>query len=310
MSRWSPPRRRSAAARDAARWFARNRGGAADIAAFERWRAADPANAAAYARLEGHFDATGAVDRRPPPRRRLARPLAAAAALALLAVAAPALLHDPAVRTKIAEQRTLALDDGSRVLLDTATIVEPAFDERARRLRLRQGRARFAVAHGDARPFIVEAGGLEVVATGTRFDVRAEPGRIEVVLVEGRVEIRAASKRRALAVGEMAAVAGDDVSVSKADLDAAHAWPAGRLVFASAPLARVVAEANRYALQPIVLADRGLGRRRVTGSFTAADTPGTARMLATSLGLELISRDGELILAAPSPTAAGRPDQP
>lgn len=308
MSRWSPPRRKAAAARDAARWFARNRGDAPDTEAFERWRAADPANAAAYARLEGHFEATRAVDRRPPPRRRLAPAVAAVAAVALLAVAAPALLHDPAVRTDIAEQRALALDDGSRVLLDTATILEPAFDERARRLHLREGRARFAVAHGDPRPFIVAAGGLEVVATGTRFDVRAEHGRVDVVLIEGRVEVRGPRARRALAAGQMAAAAGGALAVAKADLDAAKAWPAGRLVFGGTPLAQVVAEANRYATQPIVLADPGLGRLRVTGSFAAADTPAIARMLAAGLRLELSRRDNQFVLAAPPPAAAGGTD--
>lgn len=304
MSRWTPPRRRHAVVRDAARWFARNRSETPDPTAFERWRTADPAHAAAYARLESHFQAAGAVGRQPPPPRRLAIPLAVAAAVALLAVAVPALLDDAAVRTDIAEQRTLALDDGSRVLLDTATVLEPAFDEGARRLYLREGRARFIVAHGDARPFIVEAGGLEVVATGTRFDVRAEAGRVEVVLIEGRVEVRGPRARRALAAGEMVASSGGSLAVSPADLEVARAWPAGRLVFDGVTLARVVAEANRYATQPIILADPELGHRRVTGSFAAADTAAIARMLAASLHLELSRRGDRHVLAAPPPPAS------
>lgn len=301
MSGWTERRRRAAARREAARWFARNRSADAPRHAreFEAWRAADPAHAEAYARMEGHFAASAAVTHRPASPARPALGLAAAVVAAVVGLAT-LVLSDSTTRTDVGELRAITLADGSRVVLDTATVLETAYDETERRLHLRSGRARFDVAHGDRRPFLVDAGGLEVQATGTRFDVRLSGTRAEVVLLDGQVELRTAAIRRQLLPGQAVAVVPGRLEARPADLAAAVAWPSGRLVFTDTPLLEVVAEANRYAERPITLADPALGRAQVTASFTATDTPTIARTLAVSLRLRLSDDGREFRLQAPS----------
>jgi transmembrane sensor len=54
-----------------------------------------------------------------------------------------------------ATRRAVTLDDGTRVYLDVASIIEVRFDEARRDVTLLQGRALFDAAHDSARPFVV-----------------------------------------------------------------------------------------------------------------------------------------------------------
>lgn len=297
MSGWSERRRERAIRRAAARWFVAHRGDPARTTdeAFAAWHA-DPRHAAAYARMGAHFAAAGAVARRPPPRA----PRGAAATLVFTVAAALLLIgpDQPAIATAVGEQRVIRLPDGSRVVLDTATGIVPAFGTETRRVQLTRGRARFEVAHGDSRPFIVEAGPVVVRAIGTRFDVRHTPVRTEVALLDGRVAVEAPGTERHLAPGEAAVSHAGQVTDAAVDLPAARAWPFGRLVFTGAPLSAVVAEANRYARRPIVLQGPGIASTPVTASFAAADTAAIARTLAASLRLDIEPHPDRLVLAA------------
>src|SRR3546814_15110866 len=86
--------------------------------------------------------------------------------------------------SKIGEIRTVALEDGSRVTLDTDTILHIAYSPTERGLKLERGRARFDVSYDASRPFVVFAGGGSITAHGTVFDVavvdRHEIGRAHV----------------------------------------------------------------------------------------------------------------------------------
>ncbi len=124
----------------------------------------------------------------PNPRRF------AVAATLLLFVAAAAFLgyrleQDPEYITSIGEQRTVPLDDGSRIALNSNSQVQIEFTADKRTVRLLRGEAFFEVAHNKERPFVVIAGENEVTAVGTAFEVRYEPDHIDVTLVEGKVNV-------------------------------------------------------------------------------------------------------------------------
>src|SRR3546814_14166765 len=82
--------------------------------------------------------------------------------------------------SKSGEIRTVALEDGSRVTLDTDTILHIAYSPTERGLKLERGRARFDVSYDASRPFVVFAGGGSITAHGTVFDVavRSEERRV------------------------------------------------------------------------------------------------------------------------------------
>src|SRR3546814_20744980 len=84
----------------------------------------------------------------------------------------------------------------SKLTIDTDTLVTIDFGQTARHLRLEHGRARFEVAH-EARPFVVDAGEVVVIARGTVFDVSyLEDRRVKVQLLHGAEIGRAPCRER------------------------------------------------------------------------------------------------------------------
>src|SRR3546814_4387812 len=90
--------------------------------------------------------------------------------------------------SKSGEIRTVALEDGSRVTLDTDTIVHVAYSPTERGLKLERGRARFDVSYDASRPFVVFAGGGSITAHGTVFDVAVVDRHVSVALLRGSIE--------------------------------------------------------------------------------------------------------------------------
>ena len=99
---------------------------------FNRWLKADARHAAAFETISTAWEATGAL--KVPPLARLGRWEragfragflgAAAAVLAVCVLAFAGFLyvqHAAGISTAVGEQRTLSLEDGSRVVLNTST---------------------------------------------------------------------------------------------------------------------------------------------------------------------------------------------
>lgn len=316
-----PSRKPSRAEEEAAQWFVRLSRLSVTTAAlreFREWRQV-PENAAAYAALEttwdrsaelaGDADVRAAADRvlarrpqRRSPGRRTKAVVALGAVVACLLVLAAAVLlaRAPATyRTGVGEQRLVALEDGSRVRLNTDTALTVRFDGEARRLTLERGQAHFEVAHDPARPFIVQAGEAEVRALGTRFDVWRDSGQVRVTLLEGRVSVAHHGEAPAVLRPAQEAVVTPRGLTRLASVDPVEAasWTTGRLVFRNAPLASAVAEVNRYSEQPIRL-DAGVpAGEPVSGVFDAGDTQAFVDAVSHLFGLEASRRSGEIHLA-------------
>lgn len=306
--------------RQASDWLARLRGPLTDVerAAFARW-VADPAHAEAYNRVKAGYDASGllAGSKLARTRRRLEpRPLvgqpryALAAGLAALLIIPGALLFvrldglfAPAdaktllFATAIGEVRAVPLPDGTRMTLDTRTDVRVEMDRRERRVTVKTGRARFAVA-AEARPFRVDAGKLRVTAQAATFDIAVQAGTASVQPIAGAVLVESVAAGvdaapRSLQPGQALAITAEgDRSRAGLSSRSGASWPEGMLEFDQTPLGDAVAEANRYSRSEIVLADPSLGSLRVSGTFRAGDLDGLARSLEAAFDLRL-SRDGQ-----------------
>jgi transmembrane sensor len=157
----------------------------------------------------------------------------------------------------------------------------------------------------------VSAGGGEVAAHGTLFDVSLSSSRgVTVTLLQGVVEVDAASgtgrhKRTRLAPGQALAF-GDALPVPQVRplAPSAASWPSGMLTFASTPLSQAVAEANRYSRTPIRLASPDLALLRVSGAYRASASRPLAEDLAAAFDLRVREEpDGALVLERP-PTAS------
>jgi transmembrane sensor len=331
-----------ALARAAAHWFARMRSPDAEESrdAFEAWLAERPEHRAAYSRAAEVFamgkllaepDAAAPVHPVPAATRR---PRVLAVALALVAAAAvgiggwvatrpatPAANQQGSIAgarehrilsTIAGEAGAVRLADGSTVRLVGGTILDVDIGSRQRNLTLRQGEARFEVAH-EGRPFVVFAGGGSVTARGTIFEVALTPaGKVDVRLVQGKVDValprEAASSRpaiRRLTAGEGVSFAAQlRAPATSAAPPAAGTPSAAARDFEAMPVSELVALANQGAGRPILLADASLGAQRVSGRFRIDDTELLARRLGALFAREVVAEDPhEIVVRARQPVS-------
>ncbi len=290
-------------------WFTRRQEGSPDIPserAFEAWLHADPAHAAAYAQVEALWREPAFVVAitHQAPRRRTRRVsvslLRTAAALALLAVlGAGALrvvglpLRLPADHaTSIGTERVDRLDDGTRLVLDTASAVDVSYSGTQRTVQLREGRVFFSVAP-DARPFQVLAGDVAIRDIGTEFSVDRFDGEVRVVVRQGEVALASGDPgtlEQHLRAGEEGGYRNGRVILpaQKIDPQIAFAWLDHRLFFQQRPLAEVVDELRRYHRGWIVIANPTLQGIKVSGGYNLDDPVAAIRDLARLSGASLM----------------------
>jgi len=245
--------------------------------------------------------------------------IAAAAAVVAIAVALPALMSGPlspaatdtvagtqtvamaAYSTDRGEVRAVPMEDGSIIALNTGTRVETAYTPGERRVTLIDGEALFQVAHDATRPFIVSAGGHEVRAVGTEFNVytRAD-GTTLVTVVEGLVQTRTEGgsfSAALLRAGEQVVlVPGEPASApARVDPGIAVSWRDGMLVFENRDLAGIVSEFQRYVELDVTFADDGLEQLAMSGSFDPQDTEAFLAALERT-GSVSVDRNGDQIV--------------
>jgi transmembrane sensor len=331
----------AAACAEAAAWIARLHGEARTAkveAGFQRWLAASAEHRAAF---EMANDIWGGVERLPkssalsnaPPSRIGSAPvrtLAACAALLLLVAGGWFYTRDPGLTTRSGEQRTLSLEDGTRVYLNTASRMHVRYSRMSRRVELDDGEAFFEVAKHADWPFVVIAGGRQVVARGTAFLVRRDDERIAVTLVEGKVTVAPAGETVAAAApaagastsqplspegakdhftlspGQRVTFAGHDApKLDQPSLERVTAWQRGQVVLDHTPLADAVAEMNRYSDIILKIEDPEARRAEVTGIFRTGDSEYFAQAVSETYHLRVASRGREIMLSG-APRVSGQ----
>jgi transmembrane sensor len=89
----------------------------------------------------------------------------------------------------VGEQRTIRLQDGTRLTLNSNSKVVVRFAKAQRHVTLARGEAYFEVVHNQQRPFIVTVGDHEIRDVGTVFMVRYGNGNAAITLLEGEVTV-------------------------------------------------------------------------------------------------------------------------
>lgn len=209
--------------------------------------------------------------------------VAASVAVLLLTVGVLAGMFDwgsKTYATNAGEIRSITLEDGSVVELNTRSRLRARFTASERRLQLLAGEAIFNVAKNPHRPFRVSAGSTEIVAVGTQFNVDAHDSSTVVTVLEGRVRVTnnadipsPISRQIELVRGEQAVIAKHRVPmrIAVADTAKATAWTERRLFFEGATLAEVATEFARYNDRVIRINGDVLAAKRITGVFNSTD---------------------------------------
>lgn len=293
-------------------WFLRMRSAHCtldDRAAFHAWLSADPEHQKEFTAVSSMWGAMDKVLATPfpeldaclalPPRRRISDYLRRAGRIVtwsplqswapglvvLLVVAGSWWLwqtfhvHTTIYETAVGEQKTIVLEDGSQLELNTGTRITAGFSSRTRSIELQQGEAAFTVVHEATRPFEVTAGGRHILDIGTQFDVRQSEGHVDVVVTQGSVLIsnepthaNSAAKGILLTAGHRVryALNGPEEPVIALNPDESHrlgAWRNGKLIFSGMRLAEAIQEVNRYWSGQIIVDAPALADIKVQGTF-------------------------------------------
>lgn len=277
----------------------------AEREALAKWRAARPDNEQAWRRVEAlarTFDslspaaAMAALSPEHPVRRHRALKALAILAVALLAVAAnsrwPLFYRLPDYRTAVGESRSVMLEDGTRLTLNTDSVVDVEFDSRVRRIHLLRGEALIESGHGPAaagRLLVVENRDGRVTALGTVFGVRKERDISRVAVLEGAVRVEPAANTAQGGIVETGDAARFDTGSFADDPGNARrltAWRDGMLLADEMPLSMLLDEIDRY--RPGVLQyDSAVADLPISGAFSLRDTDEALASVAQALPVEV-----------------------
>lgn len=326
-----PSRDKALIEKEAVAWFTRMNGKPtkAEQRDFASWRAMSPDHEEAFREVGSLWSDLGTVaskvsdktsDDLTEPLQRITRfrqdrrrskvaPIVAGCLAVLVAGSWAWLEHPHFVQnmtadftTAKAERRTIALADGSTVLMDADTALDANLSSTGRRIRLLRGSAYFTVQPSDI-PFVVEAGDGEVRVLGTQFDVvLVNDNNVIVTLSKGSLEVSSESDAETVVLKP-----GESVKYDKAGLGAVKtvnvaesmAWHEGRLIFNNARLADVVAQIERYRDGRIVVLGSAVGDRRVSGNISLENTETTLSAMQSSIGFRMTRLGGKVVLIGP-----------
>lgn len=301
--------------KEAVDWHLRLQDSADDAAwvAFTAWLEADPANRVAFDGVEDIDAEIGNLLRTNPPvavKPRIAprsvfqcAPFAAAAAIAAVVLVALFVQRSPGSKateytTAAEEVKTLALADGSKIVLNARTSV--SIDGAGREATLNHGEALFRIMHNPMHPFSVRAGDRIIRDIGTTFDVSRNSGMVRVVVAEGRIGVAPVGASDGISATNIAAgfafshsEGSNGTQISAVDAAEATAWQKGFLIYHNARLDEIVNDLNRFYATPIVISgDTG---RRFSGVLKLDEENATLMRLAAFLQLKITrTADGKI----------------
>jgi transmembrane sensor len=289
-----------------------------DQAALDAWLSEAMAHQLAYWRLEAAWDrserleALRHADAEPAPRRNVwSAPLKIAAALGIAAMIGITAMHyimtphDRIFTTPIGGREIVSFADGTKVELNTDTVLRARMTTDGRTIWLEKGEAYFQVKHDPKHPFVVFAGDHRITDLGTKFLVRRDPGRLEVALMEGRVRFGALdaspkSKSALLVPGDVVTATASTVFVthkSRPALARQLGWEHGVLVFDNMTLADAANEFNRYNRQKLVIADPGAAKLTIVGTFHTTDVRAFTDVAQDVFKLHVENNGNEIVIS-------------
>ncbi|WDU64487.1 FecR family protein [Pseudomonas poae] len=273
----------------------------AEREAFTTWCQADPRHAVAIERMRALWGSLDTVPAKParmalnrafaPQRPRTAH---VAGLLGVLLCGWLGLEHLPVwmadQRTGVGERREVALEDGSRLQLNSNSAVDVKFDGHQRVIELLQGELWVDVAKDAQRPFVVRTDQGTATALGTRYLVkRASDGTTVVTVIESSVAVKGDTREGVKVTAGQRSVldhgrAQTPQAIGDADPDA---WTRGLLKVNDQPLGDVLQTLASYRHGLVRFDPQALQNLRVSGVFKLDDTAAALAALADNLPIQV-----------------------
>ncbi|WP_341936649.1 FecR family protein [Marinimicrobium sp. C2-29] len=212
--------------------------------------------------------------------------------------------------TGIGAHSTVNLPDGTRLLLNTNTLVSVTYSADERLLELSRGELHVEVDHDPERPLRVKAGGKLVEAVGTAFNVYLmDDDDVDVIVTEGVVHVKSAledaldepvqelKKGQKLSIRALQPKQVD--SVDEAQIEDRLSWRDGNLVFRGETLQEALSEVSRYTTLDFEVADPAIAQVRIAGLYKAGDVDGLLLALRENFNIHHHrTGDGTVVLSA------------
>ena len=245
------------------------------------------------------------------PRRLLLVTAAVAVTTALLVFIRPApneTIQPTYYRSEVAKTTDVRLSDGSVVTLGAESRISVVFTDDSRQIVLERGEAFFDVISAPNQPFVVTSDWVTVTVVGTTFEISQTPDSTIIAVLEGVVSVEAgktpvsdepAAVKKLTSGQQVKGTLAGLSDIRAVDTEAVGAWRRGELVYVSAPLSEILADADRYYPGTIEIMDRGVESLTLSLIVEAKDTDGLLNTLESALPIRVNRlNDGTVLIGS------------
>ncbi len=223
--------------------------------------------------------------------------------------------------TRVGEQKSVPLPDGSVVALNTDSQVQVTYSGDRRKVVLERGEVFFDITSDATRPFVVRLGSQSITVLGTRFNVYKKGAEITVAVEDGVIalhpentpvrdfsgadnkrdeKIRQVADQYRLAAGSVITFKDRSEIIATSTLDGSnnyYPWQEGVVTFIDKPLVKVVEEMNRYTNRKVLISDADIMDMKVSGVLHVREVEQALFGLKAAFPLEVTFNVQSVVLA-------------
>ncbi|MGZ3938542.1 MAG: FecR family protein [Flavisolibacter sp.] len=195
------------------------------------------------------------------------------------------------------------LPDGSHVTLNANSkiTIKKAREKNTDREVWLQGEAFFKVQKTpNKNRFIVHANTMDIIVTGTQFNVIAREDESSVLLTEGSVTIRTSNgKEIKMKPGDFVKVENEIPARQMVDQQRVLAWKESKLDFDNTPIREVAKIISRDYGVKVTLADKSIGDSTISGIMPNDNLDVLIQALEATGDYKITKSNGEIIISGP-----------
>ena len=147
--------------------------------------------------------------------------------------------------------------------------------------------------------FIVHTDQMDVIVTGTQFNVITRNDRSSVLLTEGSVTIRSKDgKEIMMKPGDFVEINNNGLEKKTANEEAILAWKENKLIFENTPMTEAAKLISEHYGIKVTLADQQVKERPLSG-IMQNDNLGVLLKSLEAMDLKITKKDNEIIISTP-----------
>jgi ferric-dicitrate binding protein FerR (iron transport regulator) len=258
----------------------------------------------AFLRLQNELDKAPVIELRPKKMRWW---IPAAAAVLILVTAGLLFWRNTTGHTefdssygRISEYR---LPDGSQVILNAHSSIkmDKKWKTNTDREVWLEGEAFFKVEKtANRNRFIVHAKTMDIIVTGTQFNVVSREDASNVLLTEGSVTLRTKDGREIhMKPGDFVRVENNLPAKAPVDQDSIMAWKEAKLVFDHTPITEVAKTITRHYGIKVTLSGKDITTKTVSGVMSNDNLDVLITALEATGEYHITRTGGEIVISAP-----------